>query len=102
MENKRNFYAEYNEYYKGIEVKEVDVKVIPTNKSSLPFPYLPYTDDIDDERLKGVLLSVSNNDELFLLATPKFDDNNDIVKYNKVGAVCRVECVNAKDKPPFW
>lgn len=98
MENKRNFYAEYNEYYKGVEVKEVDVKVIPTNKSSLPFPYLPYTDDIDDERLKGVLLTVSNNDELFLLATPKFDDNNDVVKYNKVGAVCRVECVNAKDK----
>ena len=98
MENKRNFYAEYNEYYKSIEVKEVTCKVIPTFKNSLPFPYLPFTDDIDDERLKGVLLSISNNDELFFLATEKFDENNILTKYNKVGAVCRIECVNAKDK----
>lgn len=98
MENKRNFYAEYNEYYKNIEVREVTCKVIPTFKSSLPFPYLPFTDDIDDERLKGVLLSISNNDELFFLASEKFDENNVLEKYNRVGAVCRIECVNAKDK----
>ncbi len=98
MENKRNFYAEYNEYYKNIEKVELDAKVVPTFKSNLPFPYLPFTDDIEDEFLKGVILNISNNDEMFIITTEKFDDNNDLARYNKVGAVCRIECVNARDK----
>ncbi len=98
MENKKNFYAEYNEYYKTIEKKELNVKIVPTLKRSLPFPFVPFTDEVDDELLKDMLLSISNNEELFLIATKKFDDSLENGKYNKVGAVCKIEYVNVKDK----
>ena len=98
MENKKNFYAEYNEYYKTIEKKELNVKIVPTLKRSLPFPFVPFTDEVDDELLKDMLLNISNNEELFLIATKKFDDSLENGKYNKVGAVCKIEYVNVKDK----
>lgn len=98
MENKRNFYAEYNEYYKNVQKQELELCVVPTFKGTHPFPYLPFTDDVDDERIKNVVLNVSNNDKPFLIVTPKFDDNNVIDEYNQVGAVCKIECVNVKDK----
>ena len=48
MENKRSFYAQYNEIYNNIEKRDVRCKLITTKRSVLPFPYMPYTDDVED------------------------------------------------------
>ncbi len=99
MENKRSFYAQYNEIYNNIEKRDVRCKLITTKRSVLPFPYMPYTDDIEDNFIKTILVNISNNDELFFIASYPVDNENSFNGiYNKVGAVCKIECVNVRDK----
>lgn len=98
MENKRNFYAQYSEIYNDVQKKEVRCKLIITKRKVLPFPYMPFRDEVDHPTIKNVLVEISNNDELFFIGTPAINKSNSINGlFNRVGAVCKMECVNIND-----
>lgn len=98
MENKRNFYAQYNEIYNNIDKKKVRCKLVVTKRKTLPFPYMPFTDEVDNSFMQKVLVEISNNDELFFVGTNAMSNDGAVTGiFNKVGAVCKMECVNVKD-----
>ena len=98
MENKRSFYSQYNEIYNNLELKNISCKLITTTKRVLPFPHVPFSDDINDNFVKNVVINISNNEELFFIATyPISAETSFNGTYNKVGAVCKMECVNVRD-----
>lgn len=100
MENKKNFYVQYHEIYKNIEKKEETIKLLTINRSVFPFPNMPYTDEIEDNFKKNVLLEISNHDELFFLGLEKFNDKAEAQDkpYFEYGCVCKIECVTMKEK----
>lgn len=106
MENKRNFYAEYNEYYKNIKKQEGILKVVVTNGVIPPFPYLPYTERVINKSEIEKILTISNNNETFFIASNKFKNSNtnnqaqddNLSNYNQVGAVCKMECVTTLEE----
>lgn len=98
MENKRNFYAQYSEIYNNVEKKEVRCKLVITKRKTLPFPYMPFTDEIENSFMQKMLVDISNNDELFFIGTNAVNKEEAVNgMFNKVGAVCKMECVNVKD-----
>ena len=99
MENKKNFYTQYNAIYEDLEKKIITVKCLSVKRAQLPFPNMPFIDDIDDNYYKDLIIEISNNDELFFIGLPiaRYDGGVNIDGYNPVGAVCKVECVNVKD-----
>lgn len=99
MENKKNFYTQYNTIYEDLEKKIITVKCVTAKRALLPFPNMPFIDDIDDNYYKDLILEISNNDELFFIGLPtsRYDSGESVDGLNKVGSVCKIECVNVKD-----
>lgn len=98
MENKKNFYAQYNTIYADLEKKQERVRVITTAKRELPFPNMPFIDDITNNRVKDLILNISNNDEMFFVGLGANGDSDNIGGYKKYGCVCKVECVNVSER----
>lgn len=98
MENEENFYIKHCQMYKDIKKDDNNLRVVLTTKNKQQFPYLPFSENIEDDKTKKIFKEIKESDKPFLLVTQKLDENNISEKYNEIGAVCKIQFVTNNEK----